>query len=224
MRKRAIARTVNVQTLQPDQLAIWSVTRQRSGAVKNVTEYVDLSTGEIIPSAELNIPTLDMRLKLHARTKALRSMRTEVRRFAVFVLGFANNRRGITPGINTLCIWYAGLHGKRPSDVRRYIPALRNAGVLAGESLLGKQFQRKTASSDTVMGEEFDASTRYLRMRMRAQNFDPASGRQTRTGPAWLVKSEVEALDAELMAQHVIDAAKLYAQTAPGFTASPIEA
>lgn len=110
-----------------------------------VTEYVDTETGEIFPAKDL-LKSKRIR-EIHAgefslmRSTLLAALRPEVRPFAEYVLKFRNARCGITPGINTLATWYAELHGKRASNVRRLIPALYKGGILAGESLASPLFQ-----------------------------------------------------------------------------------
>lgn len=110
-----------------------------------VTEYVDTETGEIFPAKNL-LKSKRLR-EIHAgefaltRSMLLAALRPEVRPFAEYVLKFRNARCGITPGINTLATWYAELHGKRASNVRRLIPALYKGGILAGESLASPLFQ-----------------------------------------------------------------------------------
>ena len=125
-----------------DNLAVFSVNLTKAGEVRSIESYVCLNTGEIIPAEQLNIPTLDLRVKIPARCKALDSLRPEVQAFARFILRFANKRRGITPGVQALCDWYGTLYGKQSKHVRRYIPVLIKARILAGENLLGPLFQR----------------------------------------------------------------------------------
>jgi hypothetical protein len=141
-----------------------------------VTEYIDLSTGEIIKAGDLrNDPRVppqiyvgEIMLQRHA---LMNSLRKEVRTFASFVLQFRNNRRGITPGIDTLVVWYAHIHKKRPSNIRRYVTVLEEAGFLAGESLLAPLFQRTGKSKTTKdhLGEDFSARATYLLMLMKSR-------------------------------------------------------
>jgi hypothetical protein len=169
-----ITRTVVAEELDSANLAILSVEADKRGKVKRVSEYMDSRAGEVIPAEQVRIPALDMRDRLPARERALKSLRPEVRQFARFVLKFANRRRGITPGIDTLCQWYADLCGKLAKNVRRHIPKLHEAGILAGENLLGPLFQRAGGSAVASLGEEMHAATTYARLRLRHQSHTPA--------------------------------------------------
>lgn len=169
MRATTTARNPGAEQLTFDTLAVYSVSTTRAGKVRSVSAYIDQSTGEIIPAEQLSVPILDLREKLPARAKALDSLRPEVRKFALFVLRFANKRRGITPGIDTLCRLYADLHGRRSQDMRRHIPRLMQAGVLAGENLLGPLFQRTRGRTRDHLGEEYRAWCVYTRMRMQTR-------------------------------------------------------
>lgn len=199
MRKTTVTRSTGATTISLDSLAVWSVNTTRKGAIKGVREYMDATTGEIIPAEELSIPTLDLRTKQADREAALHSLRPEVRSFAYFVLKFANKRRGITPGIGTLCIWYADLHGRRAQNIRRYIQRLTEAGILAGENLLGPLFQQTGGSARTHLSEESHASTVYGRM-LRG-DYDPQSGAGHRVVDAALVAETVANLDDNLEAE-----------------------
>jgi hypothetical protein len=178
MRASTTTRNISAEQLSSDKLAVYSVGTTKAGKVRSITAYIDLNTGEIIPADQLSIPTLDLREKLFARRKALESLRAEVRLFAVFVLHFANKRRGITPGVDTLCRWYADMQGKRSQDVRRYVPKLMEAGLLAGENLLGPLFQRTGGRVKDHLGEEFRAGCLNARMRWRSKVDAEASAQQ----------------------------------------------
>jgi hypothetical protein len=170
-----ITRTLIAEELGSANLAILSIEANKQGKVKRVCEYIDMRAGEVIPADQVRIPVLDMRAKLPARERALDGLRSEVRQFARFVLKFANRRRGITPGIDTLCQWYADLSGKLAKNVRRYVPKLHEAGILAGENLLGPLFQRAGGSVGTSLGEEMHAATTYARLRLRHKPQAPTS-------------------------------------------------
>jgi hypothetical protein len=148
------------------------VTRYRA---PHVTEYIDHSTGEIIKAASLRHdprvpPQIHVGEIMFLRQSLMDSLRKEVRDFAMFVVQFRNNRRGVTPAVDTLVEWYAHLHSKRPSNVRRYVTALQKTSFLAGESLLSPLFQRtgKTVTSKDHLGEDAVARGRLLKMRMKA--------------------------------------------------------
>lgn len=154
----------------------------QGGAVKRylapvITEYVDMETGEIIPAENLrNNPELwpEMRTseRLYQRAYFLKSLREEVRKFAQFTLKFRNQRRGVTPGIETLIKWYAFLYGKRPCDVRRYLRVLIEKEFLVHEGLLNPLFQRagKKAVARDHQSEEFVAGGTFLLMCMKQKN------------------------------------------------------
>lgn len=140
-----------------------------------VTEYLDQSTGEIIQASDLrDDPRVPPQVHFGEiqllRQALIASLRKEVREFALFVLLFRNNRRGVTPEIDTLVDWYANLHGKRPSNVRRYIVALEKAGFLAGSSLLSRLFQRtgRQATARDHLGEDAAARRVYFALRFKA--------------------------------------------------------
>jgi len=215
LKSKTVTRAHDTEKLDAKSLAVLSISQTKAGKIRSIHEYVDLKTGEIIPASELDIRPLDLATILPARIKALDSLRPEVRRFASFVLRFANRRRGITPDIGTLCRWYADLNNKRSNDVRRYIPALKKAGILAGDTLLGRLFQRTTATSTEVMSEEIDASTKYMLMRRHTQDTNPISSQQGHAAPSWLVAEQVAALDAELQAEEAAYAAIHKAATTP---------
>jgi hypothetical protein len=190
-------------------LAIFTATYAKNGQLKKVREYVDVETGEILPATEF--PTLTLGPKLEQRSAVLSKLRPEVRAFASFVLKFSNKRRGITPGIDTLCQWYADLHGKRGCDVRRYIKPLLETKVLMHGSLLGPLFQRTGGRTRDHLGEHENASAIYLRM--RHADFDPINGKTKRVADPAQVAAEVTILDAEMYAEQATWAAMLKAQT-----------
>ncbi|WP_309831789.1 hypothetical protein [Caballeronia sp. LZ065] len=138
------------------------ITRYR---VREALSYVNLVTGEIVTAQEA--PKLGITIAGHIGEKALRreivltGMRPEARAFAQFCLKFRNKRRGVTPGFDKLCHWYAAYANKRPDNVRRLLPSLRKAGVMAGESLVGVEWQ--------VSGSKTNAASHL--------NEDPNAGR-----------------------------------------------
>ncbi|KWR90378.1 hypothetical protein RM96_10170 [Cupriavidus sp. IDO] len=180
------SRTKDISTVgRGHGLAVWTVNRTSTGKVRSVAEYLDTETGEIIPASAIALPTLDLRTKQAEKDAVLVSLQPEVRKLAYFVLGYANKRRGITPGIKTLCQWYADLHGKRTDNVRRHIPKLEAAGILAGESLLGPLWQRTGGTARSHLGEDSAAAARYMMQRAR-QSFDTVS----KSRPAWLAHAK----------------------------------
>lgn len=199
MQSQTITRTTSSEQIAEENLAVFSVNTTKTGKVRSVCEYIDLTTGELIPSGQLSVAVLDLRDKYSAREDALASLRPEVRSFAFFVLRFANKRRGITPGVRTLCQWYGHLHGKQAQHVRRYVSSLVRAGILAGDALLGPLFQRTGGRAGDHLGEDFRAWCIFQKLCRDRDLFDPAAFRGQPGDPA-LVAEEVERLEAELKA------------------------
>ena len=128
-----------------------------------VIEYVDFTTGQIIPADvaySLGVRQgVDVSMLMLQREYVLESLRPEVKDFAMFLLKFRNNRRGITPDADEICKMYAKLHGVRASNVRRYIPKLKEAGVLESKYMLSPLFQRsgKRLTAKDHLAEDFHA-------------------------------------------------------------------
>lgn len=127
-----------------------------------IAEYVDMESGEIIAADALKdhpefTGNLELPPEFHfseavlQRAFILDSLRKEVRGFASFVLAFRNQRRGVTPGVDTLVRWYAQIAGKQASHVQRYVKRLEVAGILAGSSLLAPLFQVAGMSTPLVL-------------------------------------------------------------------------
>lgn len=142
--------------------AIWSWSTDSKGRVKKVQEYVNLTTGEVLPAEELRIPHIDSRSRQPLREKVIKSLRPEVREFAVFLLAFRNKRRGLSPSVPVLCRWYADLTGKQVPHVRRYVIRLTQVGILAGENILGVIWQRTGGKSRDHLGEDTSALVTYV--------------------------------------------------------------
>ncbi|MCP3712997.1 hypothetical protein M3I54_39950 [Paraburkholderia sp. CNPSo 3274] len=125
-----------------------------------VTEYLNLETGEIVRAADAEEHSIRIAgavgQRVLQRDAALSSLKPESRDFARFCLRFRNKRRGVTPGFRELCRWYSELTGKRADNVRRCLPSLERAGIIAGESLLGPlfQFAGKSTHAHEHIGED----------------------------------------------------------------------
>ncbi len=176
----------------------------KAGKIKKVLEYINAETGEILPNEDM--PVLSIGDKVAERVQILESLRPEVRSLAEFVLKFSNKRRGITPGIDELCRWYAELAGKRPDNVRRHIKTLLEAKVLMNENLLGPAFQRTGRSARDHLSEAEDAAAKYLLM--CHDSFNPINGTGRRTGDPALVAEEVVRLEVEALAERALWAAQ----------------
>lgn len=105
----------------------------------------------------------------------LSTLRKEPREFANFVLQFRNKRRGLTPGINELCEWYALYTGKSSCHVRRYVKNLVEVGILVSnnQDTLMPLFQQydKSAKSTDVMSELFEATVKFDLMLIKSGCF-----------------------------------------------------
>ena len=132
-----------------------------------VIEYVNVFTGEIISAEqakELGIkPGIDVSILAMQREYVLNLLRQEVREFALFLLKFRNNRRGITPDADEICKMYAEIHGLRASHVRRNIPKLKAAGILESIYMLTPLFQKagKSMTARQHLSEDFKAQVIY---------------------------------------------------------------
>lgn len=156
------------RTVPDDELAVLSVHRNRAGKPTGIQEFIHIgkpgipATGEIIPAEELQVPHLNTAALQTDRQKVIKSLRPEVREFFSFVLLFRNNRRGITPGIKTLCQWFAQLTGKRTDNVRRYVAKLREAEVLVDDDAVGPLWQKTGAKPKDVFAEICVARNRFM--------------------------------------------------------------
>lgn len=137
-----------------------------------VTEYVDMSTGEILTPAQvkrLGIVEFDYKMTKLKQEAVLDKLRQEVKDFAVFLLKFRNKRRGISPSLEKVCEWYAEYTGKLVKNVNRYIEPLKQQGVLASDVLLMPVFQipgRSTKASEHLQ-EDFLAESTFKEMMQR---------------------------------------------------------
>ncbi|WP_156437448.1 MULTISPECIES: hypothetical protein [Burkholderia] len=141
-----------------------------------VNDYVNLDTGEVIQAADSE--KYGIRIagavghRALQRDAAMSSLKPESRAFARFCLQFRNRRRGVTPGFHELCRWYSELTGKRVDNVRRYLPSLKRAGIMAGESLLGPlfQFAGKSIKAHEHAGEDRRGELTFRTLLAKARN------------------------------------------------------
>ncbi|MGF6921721.1 hypothetical protein [Paraburkholderia sp. 40] len=139
-----------------------TVTRYQA---REAVSYVNLVTGEVIPAADAGKAGLSIAghvsEKMLRREAILGALRPEARAFAAFCLEFRNSRRGVTPGFDKLCHWFAELTGKRADNVRRLLPALRKAGIMAGESLVGVEWQISGSNKSAAYHLKEDADAKH---------------------------------------------------------------
>lgn len=141
-----------------------------------VTQYIDLETGEILDTKDLLLlkdsahwSAFPYGERVLLREAILNSLRPEVRHFALFVLAFRNNRRGVTPPVADLVKMYAKLHDKSAFNIRRYVKRLEEVGIIGGSSILGPLFQfagTKTKAKEHS-GEDAAAAIRFAVMQMK---------------------------------------------------------
>jgi hypothetical protein len=144
-----------------------------------ISEYVDTSTGEILPVGTLKNdpdlwPTVYASERFMQREFILNALRKEVQEFAYFVLAFRNQRRGVTPAFQELVKWYAHLMNKQPCHVQRYIKVLEVAQIIAGSELLAPLFMiaGKSVAVREHLSEDANASAKFavMLLKRRAHN------------------------------------------------------
>ena len=139
-----------------------------------VTEYVDMSTGEILTPRQvkrLGIVEFDYKTTKLQQDAVLSTLRTESKEFANFVLRFRNKRRGLSPNIEKICEWYAEYTGQLPYNVQRMVPTLKKAGILASDTLMMPLFQipgRSTKASEHL-SEDFVAEEVFEELMRRKE-------------------------------------------------------
>lgn len=137
-------------------------------------EWVDVDTGEILSKSDvtkLGLVVYDYGIMVLQREYIINSMRKEVKEFALFVLEFRNQRRGITPGIDELCHWYARFTGRKHFHIRRMVPNLIEAGVLSKDNndvvMPLFQFRGNGKSSTSFLTEMEDAKRKLIDMEVK---------------------------------------------------------
>lgn len=162
--------TYDTDDSHPDHLQILTV--ERKGRRLHVTEYVDMTIGEILSATQVRKMGVkeirpDARVR---RERILNGLRKEVRQFADFVLTFRNGRGGFAPGIDELVRWYAFLHDRRPNDVRRLVQRLVEGGVIEqvphGEHVPTHDLMwlRSAPTKASVKGEYSSALVKFDRL------------------------------------------------------------
>jgi len=138
-------------TPNPENFAVLSVGTFR-GQPK-VIEYVCTRTGEILSDAEARgVGVRRIRPDaMIARHRKLDSLRKEPQAFARFLLRYRNGRCGFKVPLEQLAGFYAKLHGKETKNVRRYLPALTEAGILVDGVALHKDFMVNDPTADRAV-------------------------------------------------------------------------
>ena len=153
-------------------LAIWGYRITKSGKIR-VTEYIDLSTGEIIQKE--NTASREIRPDaMLERQRRLDSLREEVRAFAVFVLHFRNEACGFLVPMDTIKSWYSKYSGKRTDNINRYIQKLIEAGILENEIQLTKVFMlnNPNRSKKDALGDVFRAESKFSILMLGKENHE----------------------------------------------------
>ncbi|MBI2277488.1 MAG: hypothetical protein HYU74_09070 [Dechloromonas sp.] len=146
-----------------ENLAVFSVGTFR-GQPK-VLEYVCTRTGEILSEGEareIGVRSIRPHAMI-ARTRKLDSLRKEPQAFARFILRYRNGRCGFLIPLDQLVGLYAKLHGKEIKNVRRYLPALTDAGILVDSAALHKDFMINDPSvtKAAIVGDIESAHCRF---------------------------------------------------------------
>lgn len=138
-------------------------------------EWVNLETGEILSKYEvtkLGHIAYDYGIMVLQREYLLNSLRKELKEFALFVLEFRNQRRGITPGIDELCRWYAELKGQKHWNVKRMVSKLVQAGILSRDNndVMMPLFQLKGTglTSKAFLTEMREARSKFTLLKIKA--------------------------------------------------------
>ena len=135
-----------------------------------VSEYLDMSTGEIIPAKNVHSKSIrpEGRIRREEKIKALRS---EVRNFALFLLKFRSQGGGFLIDLPDLVRWYAKLTGKQVKHINRYIPKLVDGGVLDFDKMLNEDFMwfDSSATKAELKGNTFKAYRIFSDMLLKKQ-------------------------------------------------------
>lgn len=152
-----------------EHLAVFTVKTFRGKLI--VTEYVDVTTGEILLAdvvQKMGVRSIRPQASLR-RVKHLDDLRKEPREFAAFILRFRNRRCSFLMPLETLVDWYSKMTGKRPDNIRRYFTPLIDAGILDSGLRLTKDFMISNphAGKEEALGEESRAYNIFDSIRRR---------------------------------------------------------
>ncbi|MCE1243795.1 hypothetical protein [Oryzomicrobium sp.] len=141
---------------------------ERRGSKLNVTEYLDLATGEVLNTEEARSRgvTSIRPDAMVRRERKLETLRVEPKRFAQFLLRFRDQRCGFLVGVDTLVKWYSRLTGMASKNIRRYFDALTKAGILDHDHVLDRDFMVRNPNAGKVeaRGATFKASCMFSLM------------------------------------------------------------
>lgn len=158
--------------INTDSLAILN-TNKLTGMNLRVTEYVDLTTGEIVSAAQAKQSGVRS-IRPNAcrrRLEKLDSLRPEPRAFADFILKFRNDLCGFLVPLDELVHMYAYLTRKEPKNIRRYFLPLIGAGILEDDLVLNKDFaiHNPKAGREGASGHRCQADSIFVRLLYQAK-------------------------------------------------------
>ena len=158
------------QDFTTSRLFIYTYRFARESGRMHIVEYVDIDTGEIIPKEKAQIKEIRPEAMLE-RFRRLDTLRQEVRDFTTFLLHFRNQACGFLVPMEMIVGWYAALHKKRPSNVRRYLPALIEAGILQDHFNLEKIFMvnNPNRKAHNAKGDLTKAQVVYDTIRLKSK-------------------------------------------------------
>lgn len=163
--------------IDTNNLAALSVKRFRGKQL--VTEYVDMSTGQVVPRKVAEFHGVrairpDARVR---RERKLNLLRPEPRRFANFLLRFRDSHGKFLVSMEHIVKWFADLRGMRPYHVRRYSKPLIDAGILDSRDVLNEDFMivNRKAGRETTKGDETRAYLIYLRFKATGELGRPST-------------------------------------------------
>lgn len=162
---------------QIEHLAVFT-TKTFRGKLQ-VVEYVDVTTGEILPAEvvqKMGVRSIRPDAS-HRRLKKLDALRKEPREFADFLLQFRNQRCGFLLPLEGIVDWYATMTRKQPNHVRRYFVPLAQAGILDTDQMLHKDFMihNPRAGKEQAQGERLRAYNILDSIRKKYETGNPST-------------------------------------------------
>ena len=156
---------------EPNHLNFAIFTTKVSRGKLTVQEYIDLSTGEVIPAdvaSKLGIRVIRPDAGARRLVK-LDRLRVEPRRFAVFLLSFRDSHCKFLVPVEEILKWYSKMTGAATHNIRRYLPKLIEAGILDSDTELNKDFMinNPSAGRAEVKGDMFRAYNTLAKIELR---------------------------------------------------------